>query len=47
MVCPVLPKIRKVKVEKPILTEELSSADYCMTGKELQEFLEAEDYLNF
>ena len=47
VLCPVLPKIRKVKVEKPILTEELSSADSCMTGKELQEFLEAEGYLNF
>jgi FlaA1/EpsC-like NDP-sugar epimerase len=47
VVCPVLPKIRKVKVGKPVLTEELSSADYCMSGPELQRFLKAENYLNF
>jgi FlaA1/EpsC-like NDP-sugar epimerase len=47
VVCPVLPKIRRVEVTKPVLKEELSSADYCMSGKELQAFLDTEGYLNF
>ena len=47
VVCPVLPKIRKVKIEKPVLTRELSSADYFMSKDQLKEFLQAGDYLNF
>jgi FlaA1/EpsC-like NDP-sugar epimerase len=47
VVCPVLPQIRHVKVSKPVLTKELSSADCCMSGKELQVFLKKEGYLNF
>jgi len=47
VICPVLPKLRRVKVDKPVLTKELSSADYCMPKKELRDFLEAGGYLNF
>jgi FlaA1/EpsC-like NDP-sugar epimerase len=45
VVCPVLPKIRHIKPGKPVLTEELSSEDYCMSSKQLKEFLKAEGYL--
>jgi FlaA1/EpsC-like NDP-sugar epimerase len=45
VICPVLPKIRKVKLGKPELKEELSSADYCMSGPDLHKFLKAEGYL--
>lgn len=46
-ICPVLPKIRKVKIEKPILTRELSSADYFMSKSQLKEFLQAEGCLDY
>lgn len=44
---PVLPKMRKRQIKKPILTEELSSADYTMSPSQVREFLEAGGYLNF
>ena len=44
---PVLPKIRKMKMEKPVLTKELSSADCVMSRSELKDFLRAGGYLNF
>jgi len=47
IICPVLPKIRKVKIEKPVLTKEFSSADHSMTKSRLKDFLQAGDYLNF
>ena len=46
VICPVLPKIRKVKIEKPVLDRELSSADYFMSKDQLKDFLQAGDYLN-
>ena len=39
VICPVLPKLRKVKIDKPVLDKELSSADTTMSKKELKEFL--------
>jgi FlaA1/EpsC-like NDP-sugar epimerase len=45
VVCPVLPGIRQVKIGKPVLTEELSSEDYCMSEEELNKFLKTEGYL--
>jgi len=47
VICPVLPKIRKVKIEKPLLTKEFSSADCSMSKSQLKDFLEAGGYLNF
>ncbi len=47
VICPVLPRIRRVKIEKPALTRELSSADYCMSKKELNDFLKKGGYLNY
>jgi len=47
VICPVLPKIRKVKIEEPVLTKELSSADYFMSKAQLREFLQAGAILNF
>ena len=47
VICPVLPKIRRVKIEKPVLTKELSSADNFMSESQLKDFLQAGGYLNF
>lgn len=47
VICPVLPKIRKAKIEKPVLTKEFSSADYFMSKSQLKDFLEAGGHLNF
>ena len=47
IICPVLPKLRKIAIKKPALSEELSSADYCMPGQDLRKFLQAEGYLKF
>ena len=45
VICPVLPKIRRVKIEKPVLERELSSADYFMSKDQLKDFLQTGDYL--
>ena len=47
IICPVLPKLRKVRIEKPVLTKEFSSADYFMSKSQLKEFLQTGGYLNF
>jgi len=47
IICPVLPKLRKVRIEKLVLTKELSSADYFMSKSQLKDFLQAGGYLNF
>ncbi|MFC1908811.1 polysaccharide biosynthesis protein [Chloroflexota bacterium] len=47
VICPVLPKIRRVKIDKPVLTKELSSADYYMSKAQLNDFLQAGGYLNY
>jgi len=47
IICPVLPKLRKVRIEKPVLTKELSSADYFMSKSQLKEFFRTGGYLNF
>lgn len=47
VICPVLPKIRREKIEAPVLTRELSSADYCMSESQLKDFLQAGGYLDF
>ncbi len=47
VICPVLPKILRVKIEKPVLTKELSSADYFMPKDQLKDFLQAGGYLNY
>ena len=47
VICPVLPKIRKVKIEKLVLTKELSSADHFMSKSQLKDFVEAGGYLNY
>ena len=47
VICPVLPKLRRVKIEKPVLTKELSSADCSMSKSQLKDFLQAGGYLNF
>ncbi|MBT9139343.1 MAG: UDP-N-acetylglucosamine 4,6-dehydratase (inverting) [Syntrophomonadaceae bacterium] len=47
IICPVLPKLRRVEIEKPVLTKELSSANYCMSTSQLKDFLQAGGYLNF
>jgi len=46
-ICPVLPEIQKAKIEKPVLTKELSSDDYRMSKSQLKDFLQAGGYLNF
>jgi len=46
VICPVLPKIRRVKIERPVLTKELSSADYFMPKGQLKDFLQAGGYLD-
>ncbi len=46
VICPVLPKIRKVKITRPVLAKELSSSDNTMTKGKLKEFLQADGYLN-
>jgi len=46
-ICPVLPEIHKAKIEKPVLTKELSSDDYRMSKSQLKDFLQAGGYLNF
>ena len=47
VICPVLPKIRREKIEAPMLTKELSSADYCMSKSQLKDFLQSGGYLDF
>ena len=47
IICPVLPQLRKVRIEKPVLTKELSSADYFMSKSQLKKFLQTGGYLNF
>ena len=47
VICPVLPKIRREKIEAPVLTRELSSADYCMSKSQLKDFLQSGGYLDF
>ena len=47
VICPVLPKIRKVKIDKLVLTRELSSVDHTMSKSQLRDFLEAGGYLDF
>ena len=47
IICPVLPKIRKVKIENPVLTNELSSANHAMSKSQLRDFLEVGGYLDF
>ena len=46
VICPVLPKIRKVKIERPVLKKELSSADNAMSKGELMGFLQTGGYLD-
>ena len=46
VICPVLPKMRKVKIERPVLARELSSADNTMSKGELKDFLQAGGYLD-
>ncbi|MDD5590362.1 MAG: polysaccharide biosynthesis protein [Dehalococcoidales bacterium] len=46
VICPVLPKIRKVKIKRPVLAKELSSADNTMTKDKLKGFLQVGGYLN-
>lgn len=45
VICPVLPKLRKVEIKKPVLDNELSSADATMSKKELKEFLMKGGYI--
>jgi len=47
VICPVLPKIRKVKIERLVMSRELSSADNTMSKGELRDFLQAGGYLDF
>jgi len=41
VICPVLPKIRRVTIEKLVLDREFSSADYFMPKSKLKDFLQA------
>jgi FlaA1/EpsC-like NDP-sugar epimerase len=45
IICPVLPKMRKVKIDKPVLVGELSSADAIMSRDELTKFLRDGGYI--
>ncbi|MFC2056155.1 polysaccharide biosynthesis protein [Chloroflexota bacterium] len=47
IICPLLPKLRKTEIKKPVLTKELSSIDQCMSTSQLKDFLQDGDYLNF
>lgn len=47
VICPILPELRKEKIEEPVLTKELSSADRIMSKSELKAFLESEGLLDF
>lgn len=45
VICPVLPSLRRTEIKKPVLTGELSSADYCMSRNQLKSFLKNGGYL--
>jgi len=45
VIYPVLPSLRKMEIEKPELTGELSSAGRCMSGSQLESFLKDGGYL--
>jgi FlaA1/EpsC-like NDP-sugar epimerase len=45
VICPVLPSLRKTATIKPVLTKELSSADHCMSQKQMDQFLKDGGYL--
>jgi len=47
VICPLLPKLQKTEIEKPVLRGEFSSADYCMSSSQLDGFLKEGGYLNF
>lgn len=47
VIYPVLPQLRKSDIIKPALTMEYSSANRCMTAKQIKDFLKAGGYLNF
>jgi len=47
VICPILPELQKEKIEKPVLTKELSSADRVMSKSELKAFFEREGLLDF
>lgn len=47
VICPILPELQKEKIEKPVLSKELSSADRIMSKGELEAFGEKEGILDF
>jgi FlaA1/EpsC-like NDP-sugar epimerase len=47
IILPILPKLRKNEIEKPVLTTEFSSAHHCMSKRALKTFLQTWGYLNF
>ena len=47
VICPILPELRKEKIEKPALAKEFSSANHVMSKSELKAFLERERQLDF
>jgi FlaA1/EpsC-like NDP-sugar epimerase len=47
VICPVLPSLRQTEIKKPALSKEFSSADHCMTKRQLEKFLKDGGYLNF
>jgi len=47
VICPILPKMRKAKIEHPALTKELSSADHAMSKGQLRDFLHEGGHLAF
>ena len=46
VICPILPELKREKIEKPILSKELSSADRNMSKGELEAFGEKEGILD-
>jgi FlaA1/EpsC-like NDP-sugar epimerase len=47
VICPVLPNLRKAEIKHPLIENELSSADHCMSKSQLVKFLKSGDYLDF
>jgi FlaA1/EpsC-like NDP-sugar epimerase len=47
VICPVLPGIRRTEIKRPVLDRELSSANGCMSRRQLKEFLKTGGYLDF
>jgi UDP-glucose 4-epimerase len=47
VICPILPGLRRAKIDRPALTSELSSGNNCLSRKDLKDFLKKEGFLDY